>query len=62
MFAVVSNVIAFTRIYAAGRARWQTSPNGTSWAFRGAKGIYRQESDTAISAAVWGVYDAAVVN
>jgi hypothetical protein len=30
MFAVVSNVIAFTRMYAAGRARWQTSPNRTS--------------------------------
>jgi hypothetical protein len=29
MFAVVSNVIAFARIYAAGRARWQTSPKGT---------------------------------
>ena len=29
MFAVVSNVIGFTRIYAAGRARWQTSPKGS---------------------------------
>ena len=43
-----------------GPARWQTSPNQTSWAFRGAQGISQQESGAAEylmgwpGAATWG--------
>jgi hypothetical protein len=42
---VVSNVIAFTRIYAAGRARWRTSAKGLPGEFGGAK---------VVSAGLWG--------